>query len=254
MRPIFMYSWYLLLIIFSFIIFFQLNKNKRITDELVLAHNELSEKNKVLETNVFQVKTLVKEVHHRVKNNLQIISSLLNLQGNTEEDSKVVNALQKSNNRIQSIALVHQKLYGTETLVQVDVYEYVAELIGNLSISLADDSKDLKIEIQISKELHFTMDTIIPLGLILNELITNSFKYAFTNLDSGTILIEIAHIQGNRYKLTFSDSGKGFDETIDIIKPKSLGLELIIMLSEQLKGSIMIDKKTATFEIEFQIL
>lgn len=239
---LFTFLWFGLLCIFSALALLQLIRNNRLYVLLRKANGRIAEKNDQLAKSLLNVQTLLKEVHHRVKNNLQIISSLLNLQRNEHDDQKVHVALDASKGRIQSMALVHQKLYGNETLTSINVHEYCEQLVNYVedTLALGFESPDKKIN--ISKELYFDMDTMVPLGLIINELVTNSYKYAFSDLPKGQLCIDIEK-QEDFYVLKYHDNGPGVPETIDIHQSGSLGLELVNILTEQLSGTLKYNRK-----------
>jgi len=145
---------------------------------------------------------------------MQIISSLLTLQRNDQTDEKVIAALDESKRRIESMALVHQKLYGTQDLSHINVNEYINQLIDSVEYTLHDKTIVTTKKIEIRNDLFFNIDTMIPLGLIVNELVTNSYKYAFTKNNTNTLSISIIHIE-NIYQLIYIDSGKGIPAHID---------------------------------------
>lgn len=245
------YLWFGLLCAFIFLSMFQYLKNHQLNVLLIAANSDIATKNKQLESNLAKIQILIKEIHHRVKNNMQIISSLLNLQRNEQKNDKVVAALDESKRRIQSMALVHQKLYGTEDLSHILAKEYTEQLVESVECTLQNITIPLK-NITIPPDLIFNIDTMIPLGLILNELITNSYKYAFTPNKENTISISI--IQKDRdFQLTYSDNGDGIPDHIDFKSSGTLGLELVRILTEQLEGSIEY-KKThfSSFIINFK--
>ncbi|QNM85430.1 sensor histidine kinase [Polaribacter pectinis] len=211
---------------------------------------ELSEKNKLVEQTLKEKELLVKEVHHRVKNNFQIVSSLLELQSRGIEDEKALELANEGKNRVKSMALIHQKLYQNESGL-VDFDEYIKLLIKELSSLYASENK---INTSISSEgMMFDVDTAIPLGLIINEIITNSYKYAFRNNKENNLSISINKEKSNDYKLTIEDNGPGLSDNFDVKKAKSLGLRLINRLVKQLHGSLkQTNKEGAKFEILFK--
>ncbi|WP_435416472.1 sensor histidine kinase [Polaribacter aestuariivivens] len=211
---------------------------------------ELSQKNKIIKQTLKEKELLVKEVHHRVKNNFQIVSSLLELQSRGIEDEKAKELANEGKNRIKSMALIHQKLYQNETgLVNFD--EYIQLLVKELSAMYGSDNK---VETSISSEnMSFDVDTAIPLGLIINEIITNSYKYAFRNNKNNKLSIAINKNKDNNYQLVIEDNGPGLSNDFDIKKAKSLGLRLINRLVKQLQGSLnQTNKNGAKFEISFK--
>ncbi|TMM32460.1 sensor histidine kinase [Polaribacter aestuariivivens] len=211
---------------------------------------ELSQKNKIIKQTLKEKELLVKEVHHRVKNNFQIVSSLLELQSRGIEDEKAKELANEGKNRIKSMALIHQKLYQNETgLVNFD--EYIQLLVKELSVMYGADNQ---VETSISSEnMSFDVDTAIPLGLIINEIITNSYKYAFRNNKNNKLSIAINKNKDNDYQLVIEDNGPGLSNDFDIKKAKSLGLRLINRLVKQLQGSLnQTNKNGAKFEISFK--
>ena len=246
------YIWFILLCAFSFITMFQYSKNSHLNTLLTSANNDIALKNQQLESSILKIQTLIKEIHHRVKNNMQIISSLLNMQRNDQKNDSVAEALDESKRRIQSMALVHQKLYETEDLSHIKVKEYVEQLVDSVESTLTQNTIAPTKNIDVPTELLFNIDTMIPLGLILNELITNSYKYAFEKNKENTISVSITQKE-SYFQLIYSDNGTGMPENIDFKNSGTLGLELIHILTEQLEGKIEYKKTTlSSFIIEFK--
>jgi two-component sensor histidine kinase len=181
-----------------------------------------------------------KEMHHRVKNNLQIISSLLELQSSNFKDREIVEAFEESRNRVISMAIAHENLYRTTNLGSIQFDVYVKSLVNHLLFNY-QNNKEISINLDIDDCHHFDLDTIIPLGLIINELVTNSLIHAFTGIGKVNISLSICNNQ-NEYVLIVSDDGIGFPDDIDVKNTDSLGLQLINMLVEQIKGDIELDK------------
>ncbi|MCW3083095.1 MAG: hypothetical protein JWP12_461 [Bacteroidetes bacterium] len=179
---------------------------------------------------------LLKEVHHRVKNNLQIINSLINIQSDYVSDEKSLELFKEIRNRIRTISLVHEKLYKSEDYVNINVKEYINMLVENL-IDTYSFEKNINLNIDLQVE-HFNLNTIIPLGLLMNELISNSFKYAFNDRNEGTIEIKLQHSGSGDYVLNIGDDGKGFENDPFVGESSTLGLELVKILAEQLNGTI----------------
>ncbi|QOD60135.1 sensor histidine kinase [Polaribacter haliotis] len=211
---------------------------------------ELSEKNRLIKQTLKEKELLVKEVHHRVKNNFQIVSSLLELQSKGIEDEKAKELANEGKNRIKSMALIHQKLYQNETgLVNFD--DYIQLLTKELSAIYGSDNS-VKTTIS-STDMSFDVDTAIPLGLIINEIITNSYKYAFRNDKENKLSITINKEKNSDYKLTIEDNGPGLSNNFDVKKAKSLGLRLVNRLVKQLQGTVnQTNKNGAKFEILFK--
>ncbi|WP_082113291.1 tetratricopeptide repeat-containing sensor histidine kinase [Kordia jejudonensis] len=210
----------------------------------------LDEKNKIIEKALQEKQLLLKEVHHRVKNNFQIVSSLLELQTKGIEDEKALSLANEGKNRVKSMALIHQKLYQNETGL-IDFDEYINVLVKELSYMYASEKK---VQTNIHTEnMQFDIDTAIPLGLIVNELITNAYKYAFDATKENQLNISINKVNEEEYKLVVADNGKGIDDTIDLAKVKSLGLRLVKRLTKQLQGKFTLNNSDgASFEITFK--
>lgn len=179
---------------------------------------------------------LMKEIHHRVKNNLQVISGLLELQSKTLNDAAARAALQEGRNRVQSIALIHQNLYQFENLSAIDLKLFVSDLCTQVQ-SVFQRQKSVDISLQVP-ELALDIDSAVPLGLILNELLTNSFKYAFKQQQSGQIALHITLLSEGRYQLEYCDNGPGLPEGLDLGRSKTLGLQLVSDLSRQIGGKV----------------
>jgi two-component sensor histidine kinase len=198
----------------------------------------------------------LKEIHHRVKNNMQVISSLLNLQSEQIEDPKYIEMFNDSRNRIKSMALVHEKLYQSKDLTNINFGDYVRSLIDGLFVFYNINPANISTEIKV-QDIRLAIDIAIPCGLIINELISNSLKYAFPEGRSGEIKIIFnqININGDKgYDLVISDNGIGIPENFDIKKTRSLGLQLVINLVEhQLQGKIDLTKTNGTeFHIYFR--
>jgi PAS domain S-box-containing protein len=188
---------------------------------------------------------LLQEIHHRVKNNMQIISSLLNLQSQYTGDSHVLEAFKESQNRIKSMALVHEKLYQSRDLAKIDISDYVRSLVGSLfqSYKTAAESITLKIEVE---HVSLRIDYAVPCGLIINELVSNCLKHAFPAGRGGTIVIGL-HPYEDKIELVVKDNGVGLPENVDLDDIKSLGLRLVTILAEdQLDGEISLDRRGGT--------
>ncbi len=197
---------------------------------------------------------LLREIHHRVKNNLQVISSLLNMQARAAKDKDVKGALSESINRINAMSLIHNQLYESGNLSAVNMKGFVDNLLGQLlqvysvqdtritpNVSVADSSLPISIA--------------VPVGLIVNELLTNAFKHAFVNKNEGTIWVSFGVSEKGLVSLTVSDDGVGLPQGFDINATKTLGLRLVKILAEdQLQGTLEVPSDGgATFKMEFGI-
>ncbi|WP_340817792.1 histidine kinase dimerization/phosphoacceptor domain -containing protein [Methanolobus sp. WCC4] len=196
---------------------------------------------------------LLKEIHHRVKNNLQIISSMLRLQSRKFTEKETVEAFRKSQDRARSMAIAHEKMYQSSDLENIELRSYVETLTGYLLNNYGCDPENIKIDIKI-KNLTQGIDTAIPLGLIITEIVSNSFKHAFRD-HSGKITIDILPDENDDHLLMIRDDGIGFPEDIDPLNTDSLGMQLVVSLVEQLEGSIELIRDNGTeFRIKFKEL
>ncbi|WP_190397985.1 histidine kinase dimerization/phosphoacceptor domain -containing protein [Pseudanabaena sp. FACHB-1998] len=197
---------------------------------------------------------LMKEVHHRVKNNLQIVSGLLYLQARQVQDQKMREILYSSRDRIQSMALLHEKLYQSKNIENIDFIAYIQSLTRNLRKSYASQSMAISLNIDV-ESINVDMDTAMYCGLIINELVSNCFKYAFPEGQTGQIMIEFAKNGQDSYELIVRDDGVGMAEEIDLKYAKNLGLQLVYSLvTEQLKGEVLLENFHGTvFKISFKI-
>jgi len=194
---------------------------------------------------------LLREIHHRVKNNMQIISSILNLQAGHIKDPQTLAALRESKNRIDVMALIHEKLYQSKSLARINFQEYVDELVMSLFISYGVNTELIRSEIH-SEGISFEINTAIPCGLIINELVSNSLKHAFPDRRRGNISISLNSVGEGRYLLTVKDDGIGLPDGLDYQKSPTLGLKLVNALTGQLDGTIDLDRGMGTtFRITF---
>lgn len=236
----------------TFGIFFNLKKNQK--QKAIIAEQKavVEKQNEVIQSSLTEKETLLREIHHRVKNNLQIISSLLNIQSQHIVDENVLSSIQEGQSRVQAMSLIHQNLYQSEHLSNVDIENYLRELVVYLSEMFAGDEKSIQVEVDAS-QIQFDIDTAIPLGLIVNELVSNAYKYAFDKRDSGKINIKIRAINDIDYELDVHDDGNGLPADFDPKKSKSLGLKLVTILSRQLRGSMRSNSDEGTsFIIQFK--
>ena len=215
------------------------------------------ESEEALNTALAEKTVLLKEVHHRVNNNLQIISSLLRLQAKTIQDPAVLAALTDARQRIQTMGMVHQRLYQHKLLARLDLAAYLRDLVHKLASSYYSTTAEIAIQME-ANPLEVILDVAVPCGLILNELVTNAFKYAFPEGRSGTILIRLTrqNNEGNQEGcvLQVQDNGVGFPEAIDFRKTRSLGMQILCSLTQQLRGTVELDRANGTtFTITFPL-
>ncbi|MBI3518344.1 MAG: PAS domain S-box protein [Bacteroidetes bacterium] len=195
---------------------------------------------------------LLKEVHHRVKNNMQVISSILNLQSSYVKDTYALNLLKECQNRIKSMAFIHESLYQTKNFESVNFSEYVTTLSKNLVHTYSINTKKIKLILTLDN-LFLSLDASIPCGLIINEIISNSLKYAFPDNRDGIIFVTL-RVNKNKVKIEVGDNGVGIPENIDVKNTQTLGLQLVDTLIEQLNGTFKLIRKNGTiFSIEFNI-
>lgn len=189
---------------------------------------------------------LLQEVHHRVKNNMQIISSLLNLQSRHIKDKESLDLFKSSQNRVKSMALIHERLYQSKDFTRIDVADYVKHLTNHLLITYGFSKDTVKLIINI-KDIFLDINTAIPCALIINELVSNSLKHAFLNGKKGEIKISMRSLNKGEIELVVSDNGEGMPADANLKNTKSLGLYLVSMLAEdQLHGEIELDKSKGT--------
>lgn len=226
-----------------------LNPIQTPTGTMVLASiidiTERKSQEKQLKAALKEKDLLLSEIHHRVKNNLQIIDSLLGMQSDILYNNSAISVLKESQNRVKSMALIHQILYESLDFARVDFSSVVQSLVDNLSVTYALDSS--RIKINIDTDLVFlSIDTSIPLGLILNELCSNAIKYAFPDNRSGSIDISLKYLNQERLQVVLSDDGIGIPEDFDIENASSLGLQLVQLLSEQILAELIIQHSNPT--------
>jgi PAS domain S-box-containing protein len=196
---------------------------------------------------------LLQEVHHRVKNNMQIISSLLRLQSRKIKGKRALQAFESSCNRVKSMVLIHERLYQSRDFARVDFAEYVHGLTNHLFSLYKIGPETVKLDINI-KDIFLDLNTAIPCGLIVNELVSNSLKHAFPDGRTGRVKIVMKSLNKNEVELNASDNGIGIPDEVDFRDTKSLGLHLVSILAEdQLRGKIKLDKTKGTrFKIQFK--
>jgi two-component sensor histidine kinase len=227
---------------------------KKTSDALAVKNTEIEKQKELIQSSLGEKETLLREIHHRVKNNLQIISSLLNIQSEHIQDENVLSSIQEGQSRVQAMSLIHQNLYQSEHLSNVDIQNYLQQLVAYLSDMFAGQSKDIKVTVD-APDINFDIDTAIPLGLIINELVSNAYKYAFDKHGKGHINISIKPKAGDDYELEIRDDGKGLPTDTNPEKGSSLGLKLVKILSRQLRGTFSSKSdKGAVFLVQFKDL
>jgi PAS domain S-box-containing protein len=208
----------------------------------ITAHKEAEEK---IRLSLEEKEALLKEIHHRVKNNLQIISSLLSLQSECVDDERSLEVFQDSRYRVRSMALIHEKLYQSGSLARIDLAEYIRSLAAYLFRSYDAYSRGIQCEIK-AQSAFLDIDIAVPCGLILNELISNALKHAFADDQEGRILIDFLAADDARFELVIRDDGVGMPQDLDFQNVETLGLQLVFMLVQQLQGTIEVDGNGGT--------
>ena len=203
-------------------------------------------------TSLLEKEALIKEIHHRVKNNMQIISSLLELKKSKVTSEESISVINDSKNRIKSMALIHEKLYSSKNLANINLSEYIADL-SNLLLYHYDLNKKVKINLDL-KNIQFDINAMVPIGLLLNELLTNSLKYAFTKSKNGNIFIKLESDDMIKFELTYRDDGPGLPKDFNIDDIKTLGFQLIKSLINQLEGEFVIERNNGfSIKIFFEL-
>jgi two-component sensor histidine kinase len=222
-----------------------------ILDGIGMGVNMLGEELKHSELSLREKEHLLKEIHHRVKNNLQIVSSLLNLQSENITDEKYLGLIKESQNRINSMALVHEMLYKSKDLSKIELKQYIEKLCSSVNMSYSSPEKEIVFSYNIEAGIFLEIDMMIPIGLMLNEILSNSYKYAFPEKDKGVITIELSS-ENEKIKMVVFDNGIGLKKNFDIKKTGSLGMQLVQMLGEQIDAAVAVSSDKGTrFEINF---
>jgi two-component sensor histidine kinase len=222
---------------------------RKATEKVGLIRALKSERD-LLARSLAEKEVLIQEVHHRVKNNLAVIASLLRLQASTMPDERLATALRESQNRVESMALIHEQLYSNGDLREVDLAHHASLLASNLFHSYGIELGRISWTVAV-EPLLLGVDQAIPAGLILNELISNALKHAFPNGRRGALVIEGGRGDG-RIQLSVRDDGVGIPAGVELVRPHSLGIQIIQILTRQLKGTFEVAcGRPATFKISF---
>jgi len=247
------FLWVVVLVVVIFLGYLQQNRRiQRKTAELrrelferQMAEKELLASDQQLRQSLSEKESLLKEIHHRVKNNLQIVSSLLYLQEDYMKDAKGVEILRESQNRVKSMALIHEQLYGTADLAKIDFGRYIQGLTANLFDAYGIDPARIRLNVR-ADDIALGVDMAVPCGLIINELVSNALKHAFLPDAGGTIDIVIRTLNAGRIEIVVADDGIGLVEPPADAEKKSLGLRLIDTLTTQLGGNLAIKTENGT--------
>lgn len=228
------------------------------TAELKMANKELQQEIRrrvraqaQLNRSLKEKEVLLKEIHHRVKNNMQIISSLLRLQSSQIKDKKILEIFKIGQNRIRSMALVHYKLYQSKDLARIEFSDYIKTLTADLFSTYRVGQADIILRLDI-KDVFLDINRAIPCGLIINELVSNSLKHAFPDGRKGEIIVKMCANKKGKYTLIVKDTGIGLPRGLELCKSGTLGMRLVHDLVAQIKGNIELDRKDgSTFIITF---
>ena len=215
-------------------------KRTIIEEKLETSLLELGKKNE-------EKRAMLKEIHHRVKNNLQVVNSLLKFQSRKLESEEAITMFKETRNRVVSMALLHEKMYRSDDIHQIDVQDYISLLVEDLVKSYAVD-KNIKLDIKI-EAVNLMMRTLVPLGLIINEMITNSLKHGFKDRDEGVISVYIKQLDGVQYEMIIGDDGSGIEKGK---KSTGIGVKLIEIFTKQLNGTLQqLEQPGAVFKLIF---
>ena len=260
LAPFYRQTWFILtgtLLLLLVVWLFFLWRTRRLRNRNTVLERSVKERTVLLESTIADKEVLLnekdvllKEIHHRVKNNLQVISGLIELQSKSVGNEDLKTALMEGRNRVQSIALIHQNLYQNTDLSHIEMGRFIQEL--EREVSLVFRRENLKVNTTVeTPDLILDIDTAVPLGLIINELLSNSFKYAFTGSTEGIIRLVIENRSPGEFALLYSDSGPGLPDSVDLKKSSTLGLQLISDLTRQIGGKLHYDKEANQFNITF---
>lgn len=230
------------------------NSYKRVYLSTTDLTDKIIEENKFLHKTNNEKELLLKEIHHRVKNNLQVIIGLLNLQSINIVDENAKSLFEVSIARIQSMSVVHELLYQSKDFEKIDYQEYLKVLIDPLVESMKPERVALRVDVNVD-DIMLNVGTSIPLGLIINEIVTNSLKHAFVK-EEGSVYIRMYQVSLNKYQLNIGDDGVGMPSDFELCKSQSLGLQLVSNLAQQLQGQLSIapDKKGTHYQLIFDEL
>lgn len=205
-----------------------------------------------LKSSLREKEVLLREIHHRVKNNLQVVSSLLNLQGRRLKEGEAMGFLKESQRRIRSMALVHEKLYQSKDLARIDMSGYVGSLAQHLFLASRVDPAQVRFRPEI-RDVALDINTAMPCGLLISELVSNALKHAFPGNRTGTIAVELRPEGESSYLLVVRDDGAGMPAGLDFRRTDSLGMQLVLLLVEQLDGTIELAAPAGTNGTEFRV-
>ena len=234
----------LLLLLVMALLYNRYRFKQKVNKKLEASQKEIERQNNTLQRLVTEKEWLLKEIHHRVKNNLHTIVGLLDSQASYLKTEEARMAITESQHRVQAMSIIHQKLFHSENLSDISMSEYIHELVGYLEHSFGTEER-VQFEIDID-EITMDLSYALPISLILNEAITNAIKYAFPNNRRGSITIRLKHESGANHLLSVSDSGAGIYKGFDFRNSKSMGMSLMAGLSEDIHGNLFIRNNSGT--------
>jgi two-component sensor histidine kinase len=226
-------------------------KFKRREKQLSIKNNQIQVQHKQIEQSLREKEALIREIHHRVKNNLQIINSMLNLQIGKLSDEKTESIFFEAKQRISAIALTHQMLYQKETLSNINLSEYIETLVRQIEASMSSPFIELEVDVKDQKS-RLTIDGAVPLGLVINELLTNAYKHAFPKGRKGKITVSLNETPES-FTITVADNGVGLPTDFNYADSTTLGMELVYILVDQLDSKLQVENGNGTtFKFEIQ--
>ncbi|MBP7737266.1 MAG: PAS domain S-box protein [Spirochaetes bacterium] len=217
---------------------------RRLGSLFAMAINRIRNENRLMQS-LHEKEVLIKELHHRVKNNMQVISSLLGLQSRKVDDEKYRKYFEESQNRIHAMAMVHEKLYRADDMARVNFAEYINELARHLFYSYNINRQTVRLTIDV-RDIFLGIDMAVPCAMIINELVTNAIKHAFPGGRSGELSVALVNTEDGKYHLTVSDNGVGLPEGVDINAMNTLGLQIVHSLTKQVRGVLTLDGTRGT--------
>jgi len=243
----------ILLTVLLALFLYRLNQKRKVANNLLNDQNEeLEQMNHTIHLALEEKEVLMKEIHHRVKNNLQIISSLISLQANRINNPEMLEIFNEMQRRILAISSIHQKLYQGDSVSLINMKDYLEEVVESIHSAFDTDKLAVGYEIAI-QNVNLDIDAAVSIGLIVNELVTNSYKYAFKPMQNNYLVVGLGHLDSACCKLTVRDSGPGIAEHINITQSSSLGLRMVSLLTRQLNGKLEYKTdKGAVFSIVFE--
>ncbi|MDN3546749.1 tetratricopeptide repeat-containing sensor histidine kinase [Mucilaginibacter aquaedulcis] len=232
-------------LVIAYLIYHSYRLKNRSNIDLKIKQLEINTKNQMLEQLVADKDWLLKEVHHRVKNNLHMITSLLETQSSMLSNNAALDAIRESQDRIQAISLIHQRLYMAADIEMIEIRSYILELVQYFKYTYQTVQQNIRFTVNCVPS-NFTVEQIVPLGLILNEAITNTIKYGFPEIIDAEISIDLSEVDGDLFRLEIADNGIGLPENFNADTAKSMGVSLMRGLSKQLRGTFQIFSDSGT--------